>query len=153
MKYYIVQKCDECGKGIDFETLEWTSRKYGIGLCRKCRNEVGETLLKSTKYTVALYYELKKRNIPAELEKFDGYKTIDISIPQAKINIEVDGKHHNTDKEQAMKDLIRTYHSFMKGYYTIRIPNNISYMLTDIEKTAYYLEKIIKKRLEENKEA
>jgi hypothetical protein len=34
---------------------------------------------------------LKKREVPAELEKFDGHKTIDIAVADARVNIEVDG--------------------------------------------------------------
>jgi very-short-patch-repair endonuclease len=37
----------------------------------------------------------------------------------------VDGAHHNTAHDQALSDLKRTYHSFQKGYYTLRIPNSL----------------------------
>jgi len=79
----------------------------------------------ATPHSIVLFLELLKRGIRAELEKFDGYKTIDIAIVEAKINIEVDGTHHNHSPEQAIADLRRTYHSFLKGYYTIRIPNSL----------------------------
>lgn len=72
-----------------------------------------------------LYYELKRRRVPAYLEKDDGYKKIDIAIPKAKINIEVDGQQHNFNPNQALRDLKRTYYSFLKGYFTLRIPNSL----------------------------
>jgi very-short-patch-repair endonuclease len=41
----------------------------------------------------------------AELEKWDGYKHIDIAITEVRVNIEVDGKHHRIDQDQAFRDL------------------------------------------------
>jgi len=142
-------KCEECHRGIPIEVEVYSGRKYGASLCRTCQKKLDEILKRSTPYAVGLYYQLKNKGIPVELEKFDGYKHIDIAIPQAKINIEVDGKHHNTDPEQAMTDLKRTYYSFKKGYYTIRIPNSISYNLKHLEETAHYLSEIIIDALKE----
>ena len=73
----------------------------------------------------ALHKALVEEGVPAELEKWDGYKHIDIAIPEAKINIEVDGLPHNFDSEKALQDLKRTYYSFKKGYFTLRIPNSV----------------------------
>ena len=72
-----------------------------------------------------LYNALKRERVPAYLEKWDGYKHIDIAIPEAMINIEIDGCHHNLHSNQALADLKRTYHSFKKGYFTLRIPNSL----------------------------
>jgi very-short-patch-repair endonuclease len=71
-----------------------------------------------------LYLSLKSRGVPAELEKFDGYRTIDIAVVGAKVNIELDGPHGHK-YEQALSDLRRTLHSFHKGYLTLRIPNTL----------------------------
>jgi very-short-patch-repair endonuclease len=35
----------------------------------------------------------------------DGYKTIDIAVTHARVNIEVDGLHHNFEPDQALADL------------------------------------------------
>ena len=70
----------------------------------------------------ALYHALVKLGIPAELEKYDGYKTIDIAITRAKVNIEVDGPQHKNNANQALADLKRTIYSFQKDYVTLRIP-------------------------------
>jgi very-short-patch-repair endonuclease len=85
----------------------------------------GEQWNAATKHALSLYFLLKKKGIRAELEKCDGFKTIDIAITEARLNIEVDGSHHNTKHDQALADLKRTYHSFQKGYYTLRIPNSL----------------------------
>lgn len=91
----------------------------------------------STLEAVQLYFALKERGVPAELEKYDGFKHIDIAITKAKVNIEVDGGHHNYNNRQALSDLKRTYHSFLKGYLTLRIPNSL--VREHLEETADYL--------------
>jgi len=73
----------------------------------------------------ALHRALVDLGIPAELELFDGYKTVDIAVPDANIHIEVDGAQHHTSSRQALADLKRTYYSLQQGIYTIRIPNNL----------------------------
>jgi len=73
----------------------------------------------------ALHRALVDLGIPAELELFDGYKTVDIAVPDANIHIEVDGSQHHSSSRQALSDLKRTYYSLQQGIYTIRIPNNL----------------------------
>jgi very-short-patch-repair endonuclease len=80
------------------------------------------------------------------LEKFDGFKTIDIAIPLAKINIEVDGVHHNANSQQALADLKRTYYSFLEGYYTLRIPNSL--LRSNLEETTEYIAEMCNKSYE-----
>jgi very-short-patch-repair endonuclease len=75
--------------------------------------------------------------VPAELEKFDGYKTIDIAVVEAKVNIEVDGMQHKYNSRQALADLKRTYYSFKKGYITLRIPNTL--INWNVNETAKYI--------------
>ena len=72
-----------------------------------------------------LYYALKERGIPAKLEHWDGHKHIDIAIPKAKFNIEVDGTQHNWNQRQASSDLSRTFYSDIKGYETKHVPNSL----------------------------
>jgi hypothetical protein len=40
---------------------------------------------------------LSKKGVPDLMEKFDGYKHIDIAIPEAKVNVEVDDRHLHFD--------------------------------------------------------
>ncbi|MFN3773848.1 DUF559 domain-containing protein [Cloacibacterium normanense] len=97
----------------------------------------------TTEETIRLYFALKKREVPAQLEKYDGFKHIDIAVPEAKINIEVDGIHHNFNSTQALRDLKRTYHSFLKGYYTLRIPNSLVRNDSFLDETANFIVKIL----------
>jgi len=78
---------------------------------------------KSTKEASALKEALRKLGIRIVDEFDDGHKHIDLRIPDAKIDIEVDGKKHLTDAYQIKSDLERSYHSAKNGYATIHIPN------------------------------
>jgi len=101
----------------------------------------------ATEEAIELYFALKRRNVPAELEKVDGFKSIDIAVPHAKVNIEVDGGHHSYNSEQAFTDLKRTLYSFRKGYYTLRVPNSL--VRNNLEETADLItEFLIESRLQ-----
>lgn len=81
----------------------------------------------------ALHSALIQRGIKCELEKSDGHKHIDIAIPWAKMNIEIDGIQHYIDTKQVKSDIQRNYYSMKKGFKTLRYPNFV------IEK---YLDKV-----------
>jgi hypothetical protein len=89
---------------------------------------------KASPIAIAFYKQLRKRGVAAELGKWDGSKTIDISVPDAKVNIEVDGGQTNFNADQAMRDLLRTLLAFKKGYLTLRIPNTL--VKYNLERTA-----------------
>ena len=64
------------------------------------------------------------RDINCQLEYFDGYKHIDITIPWAKIDIEVNGLQHDTNPNQIMSDFQRSYWSITRDDYdTFHVPN------------------------------
>jgi len=79
---------------------------------------------------------LNKRGVKTVLEQWDGFKHIDIAIKSVKLNIEVDGKHHQAPK-QALADLKRVCFSSVKGYETIRIPNAL--VKKDLEEIADWI--------------
>jgi very-short-patch-repair endonuclease len=66
---------------------------------------------------------LNQRDIHIELEFGDGNKRVDISIPSARLNIELDGKYHLTDPEHLFRDLERDSYSHSDGTDTTRVPN------------------------------
>lgn len=75
------------------------------------------------------------------------HKTIDLAIPDARINIEVDGPKHLTSAHQIVSDLLRSHYSDDEGYYTIHIPND--YINSDLEKIAKALAEAAKIRIEQ----
>lgn len=78
-----------------------------------------------SKYATTLKQELEKRGITVYQELNDGYKHIDLAIPKAKLNIEVDGIQHLTDHRQILADLARGYYSNKLGFDTMHIPNEM----------------------------
>ena len=79
-----------------------------------------------TPQVTKLYNALMERKIKCELECYDGHKHIDISIPWAKIDIEVDGLHHYINPDQILSDFQRSYWSITRDDYdTFHVPNII----------------------------
>jgi very-short-patch-repair endonuclease len=100
-----------------------------------------------TKEAVALKDALKIRGIRVYIEVSDGYKHIDLAIPRAKLNIEVDGIQHLTNPYQILADLNRGYYSNKRGFNTLHIPNEMIH--SHLEKIAEALAEAAKIR--ENK--
>lgn len=88
-----------------------------------------------TKEAQSLKEALEKLGVLVYAEVNDGYKHIDLTIPKAKLNIEVDGIQHLTNPHQIITDLKRGYYSHRNGYDTMHIPNEmIRLHLEDISK-------------------
>ena len=135
MKYYNRNPiCCHCNITISKQVFSFSMDNFEIPLCIPCQEEFKLKCQKATPIAIELYKQLKKRGVPAELEKWDGNKTIDIAVVDAKVNIEVDGRQHNYNAQQALSDLYRTLFAFKKGYLTLRIPNTL--IKHDLEKTA-----------------
>jgi very-short-patch-repair endonuclease len=81
---------------------------------------------------------LNKRDIRNELEFYDGYKHVDISI------LEIDGKYHLTDPEHLFRDLERDSYSHLDGIDTIRIPN--FYVESHLDEIANAIAEVARKR-------
>lgn len=73
----------------------------------------------------ALRGALEDRGVKVYTELHDGFKTIDLALPKAKINVEVDGIQHLTDPKQILADLGRGYYSHKNGYDTMHIQNEM----------------------------
>ena len=118
--------CADCSKKKIITEPENKYSKYNFGrpLCRKHQTIV---LNKTTPEAKKLFKELKKQGIgECTLELFDGFKTVDISIEWAGLDIEVDGKQHLLDSKQLFTDIIRAHYSKENdNFETIHIPNNL----------------------------
>jgi very-short-patch-repair endonuclease/uncharacterized Zn finger protein (UPF0148 family) len=111
--------CEICKKGIDEKTFYYSKYIFNKSLCLEHQG---------AKTQKELFIALKNRDLDCEYESWDGYKHIDIAIHDAKLYIEIDGKHHLTNQKQFFNDLKRDYFSIEDGYLTRRIGNE------DIEK-------------------
>jgi very-short-patch-repair endonuclease len=78
-----------------------------------------------TREALLLKDALEDKGITVYKELHDGFKTIDLALPKAKINIEVDGIQHLTNPKQILADLERGYYSHKNGYDTMHIPNEM----------------------------
>jgi very-short-patch-repair endonuclease len=78
-----------------------------------------------TKEAKDLKEALNNLGVRVLVELNDGHKHIDLAIPKAKINIEVDGIQHLTNPSQILSDLHRGYYSNKNGFNTIHIPNEM----------------------------
>ena len=82
------------------------------------------------------------------VELHDGHKHVDLAIPKAKINVEVDGIQHLTNPAQIVSDLSRGYYSHKNGYDTMHIPNEmIRLHLPEISSALAEASKIREQRL------
>jgi len=133
--------CDSCDIRVHSEQFIVSCNKdFGVTLCYNCLKQFKPGLRKSAKPANKLFFALRARSIDAKLSFADGHKTVDIYIPKSLLHIEVDGAHHNLDEKQAFKDLMRTYFSLKRGYFTIRIPNSlVKKKLKDTTKFIIYI--------------
>lgn len=128
----MIKGCVECNSFLDWKVYNYSLENFGAPLCYDHQNWIRSS--KATEHALDLYFALRRRGVPAQLEKFDGHKTIDIAIPECRANVEVDGMQHNYNPRQALSDLKRTYFSFLKGYFTLRVPNSL--IKYDLDETA-----------------
>ena len=134
--------CRNCSAAINQHVISYSTNEFGHPLCIPCQQDVGNKFNYSTKETINLYFSLRERGVPAKLEKFDGYKNIDIAVVEARVNIEVNGAHHLNNADQAFADLKRTFFSFKKGFLAVRIPNVL--VKHNLNQTADYVTKFLK---------
>ena len=146
--------CSKCNKHLSKRELNYSTENYGKLLCRECQEKYGPLKKKhikrktwATKESLKLFESLIKMGFNAKLEKWDGYKHIDIAIPDKKVNIEIDGLHHSYNKKQALADLKRTFYSWKKRYVTLRIPNKL--INENAYKTAGYIKRFLETSAEQ----
>lgn len=78
-----------------------------------------------TKEAADLKDALERQGVRVLVELHDGYKHVDLAIPKARLNIEVDGIQHLTNPQQILADLNRGYYSHQNGFNTMHIPNEM----------------------------
>ena len=120
-----MSSCFACNGRISRAESDYGRENFAYPICRSCQDYIrSNDNATTTRQSVWLWVELRSRGVPVHLEKWDGYKTIDLAIPEARCNIEVDGRHHQ-NFDQAFSDLKRMRHSLEKGFVTIRVPNSL----------------------------
>lgn len=123
--------------------------QYIISQKRKFKNGKNKFMKKPTPEENALKIALENLGVFVLSQVSDRHKHIDLAIPSAKINIEVDGPKHLTNANQIIKDLLRSHYSDDLGYFTIHIPNESIH--SDLDKIAKALAEAAKIREEQLK--
>lgn len=142
----IEMQCRHCSLEMPAIAFFNAPELAGFKLCHNCHDLLSKKRGSSTEHALALYFALKRKGIDAELEKSDGYKKVDIAIESVKLYIEVDGDHHYTDHNQAMRDLQRTFYSLQHDFITIRVPNAL--IENDLDQASNYLSDIVSFRMQ-----
>ncbi len=95
-------------------------------------------MVNQSRYRDDLVTALEKRGIKVLKEYWDGYKHVDIYIPENDMYIEIEGLQHFTDPKQIISDLHRDYYSDRSGRFTFRITNQlIANYLNEIANAIY----------------
>ena len=92
MGYY----CSVCKEVITKREYQYSKDNFDKALCRKHQkgsdsNENQSSLAIATNESNRLFVPLVQKGWHVESESYDGYKHVDLSIPDAKVDIEVDG--------------------------------------------------------------
>ena len=103
-------------------------------------------MIEPTTYAKLLENLLKKLGLKVNEEVWDGHKHVDLSIPDGKLDIEVDGIQHLTDPNQIVTDFKRSNYSRDDGYETIHIHNIDLNLRKDAEDIAEAIAKVSEKR-------
>lgn len=93
----------------------------------------------------ALIEALKKRGVEVEIEPWDGHKHVDLRIPGARMNVEINGLQHYTNPDQIVSDLMRSHYSDVNKLFTFPITNQL--IDTYLDPIADAIKKIVEKRL------
>jgi very-short-patch-repair endonuclease len=117
------ETCRRGGTILTPRVSEYSLARFSIPLCWQHQQYARNST--ATKESLTLYALLKEAGIPAQFEKFDGHKTIDIAIPDLFLNIEVDGAQHRRNKRQRQSDKLRDEYSARKGFATFRVSNEL----------------------------
>jgi very-short-patch-repair endonuclease len=136
-----------CKETISEEVFEYSRLHFGKPLCLNHQKMAKDDKAKSPKITPQarrLSEALKRRGIKHNLEGYDGHKHVDISIPWAKLNVEIDGRQHLLNAKQLYSDLERDSYSHEEEMRTIRIPNET--IDKNLEEVADSLAKVARKR-------
>ncbi len=144
MNYCYDRHCCRCYKIIDEPIYNSSLKNVELPLCSLCQGWYDTLPVKPTSCAKKLFRHLRDRNIKADLESKDQYKTIDILIKSALVHIEVDGSHHHLIGATAIRDLWRTYYSLKEEYITVHIPN--SAIRHDVETTVKIISGIVIER-------
>lgn len=87
---------------------------------------------------------IEKYEIEVIAEYFDGYKHVDLFLPEARIAIEVDGLQHVSDPKQIMIDFQREHYSKLNNIDTLHLENSV--VVKHLDEIAKAISDVVKER-------
>lgn len=87
---------------------------------------------------------IEKYEIEVIAEYFDGYKHVDLFLPEARIAIEVDGLQHVSDPKQIMTDFQREHYSKLNNIDTLHLENSV--VVKHLDEIAKAISDVVKER-------
>jgi hypothetical protein len=118
-----IDHCLQCSEEIDYRVYCFSTNRLGLGLCHSCLKYLFEKRDRLSSEAKDLFSILRANSVPAFLEYYDGFKTVDIAIPSIHLYLEINGTQHYENPQQAYIDLLRMFYSYKQGYTTIALPN------------------------------
>lgn len=155
--------CSACRKTITKGIYDFSMDNFAVPLCINCqkgkqkkietKDENISALLRATPEALRLKTGLTDKGWRVIHEDKDRYKHVDLAIREAKIVIEVDGSHHNSNSKQGISDIKRTFHDFVNNdIITLRIPNSVMNDNETIEEAVIVLDNLLKERVKKLRE-
>ncbi len=124
-------QCRNCYTATTERLVDYPIFRLGYTLCKSCQDQLGQKLLRKTEETILLYFALRDRKVPAELDKFDGHKWIDIAVARSRVYIEIEGSQSSKSETASSS-----------GYLTLHIPH--TQVRENLAETTYYIEAFLK---------
>ncbi len=103
---------------------------------------------KPTIHAIKLHEALCRKGVNAILEYPDGYKHVDIAIPDVKLYIEVDGLDHFTEPDRIISDFKRQHYSGIDGFSTFFVTNQI--IETHLDEVVHGLFEVVRRLMQKS---
>jgi len=150
MSYY----CSVCNDQISDKMYAYSMDHFGRAICMEClqKNSDGRgpaPVAKATPQAVKLSYALTKRGIRNNLVTHDAIRHVDISIPWARLFIELDFQQQVFDEKQLHADLEREVYD-QEDISTVKVPNAL--VDQNVDAVADSLAKFAVRRYRQDKE-
>ena len=118
-----ILRCQQCHKPISQGVYKFSREQYGYALCldhQRWMEDCGaDSLIRE------LYFTLKSKNIPVQLEYFAGKQLVDIAIP-GKLYISVDPKEVDSQPLQDLAHWRAQGQGPSQEVPTVRIPDSLA---------------------------
>jgi hypothetical protein len=85
--------CCNCHSITPQRSISYTIFRLGYVLCESCQEQLEQKLLQTTEETILLYFALRARHLPVDLQSINGHNRIDIIWASAGIYIKTGGSH------------------------------------------------------------